>query len=192
MRIHLGANFQGYQAARELRDRLAAVGIDVNWLAAEEFDDNDDYPAISIRVAQAVVSDEDHGVYSRGIVVGGDGTGETIASNKVAGARAIPALSSDFVSAGRQHSDANVLILPSAWLSAAEQDSLIAVFIDTPFSNHRDDARRLINTAEFETAGTIEGWTVDEGKITSIPADPSDTGKFDSQRPGAAEAARAD
>lgn len=178
MRIHLGTNYQGYEVARGLEARLTAAGHDVHWMGAPEYDFNDDYPAIAIRVAQAVVADEDTAVYARGIQVGGEGAGEVIAANKVNGARAVAGLSAEYVAAARRHADANVLVLPTDWLNEATIDALLAAFFDTAFGDSIDDARRIINTAEFETSGTIEGWTIDEGKVTEIPADPSATGKF--------------
>lgn len=191
MRIHLSANYAGYEAGRALETRLQQAGHDVHWLGSPVFDDNDDYPAMTIRVAQDVVADEDAAIYSRGIVLSGDGAGEVMAANKVNGARATIGLTAENVRAAREHADANVLVLPSDWLDATAIDALVGVFLDTSFSNGLDDARRLINTAEFETSGTIEGWAVDGDKVTEVPADPSNTGKYDSQRPGAAEAARA-
>lgn len=178
MRVHLGTNFQGYQAARDLEARLTTAGHEVHWMGAPSRDVGDDYPAIAIRVAQAVVADEDAAVYARGIQLGGEGAGEVIAANKVNGARAVAGLSPEYVAAARRHADANVLVLPTDWLDEAKIDALVAAFFDTSFGDSIDDARRIINTAEFETAGTIEGWAIDEGKVTEIPADPSSTGKF--------------
>ena len=178
MRIHLGANFQGYEAARQLEARLATAGHEVNWMGPPALDFNDDYPGIVIRLAQAVVADEDAGVFARGIQVGGEGAGEVIAANKVNGARVVAALSPNYVVGARMTADANVLVLPTNWLDANDIDALVAAFVQTPFGDSIDDARRIINTAEFETSGTIEGWAIDEGKVTTIPDDPSATGKF--------------
>ena len=79
MRIHLGTNFQGYKLARQLENSLTAAGHDVHWMGAPVYDANDDYSAIVIRVAQAVVADEDAGIFARGIQVAGEGAGEIVA-----------------------------------------------------------------------------------------------------------------
>lgn len=178
MRVHLGTNFQGYEAARQLEQRLIAAGHDVNWMGPPALDFNDDYPAIVIRVAQAVVADEDAGIYARGIQVGGEGAGEVIAANKVNGARTVAALSPNYVVGARATADANLLVLPTNWLDEKDVDAAVTAFFETPFGDSIDDARRIINWAEFETSGTIEGWAIDEGKVTTIPDDPSATGKF--------------
>lgn len=162
MRIHLGANSDGYRAAEALRDRLSADGHEVHWHAAPVYDENDDYAAISIRAIQAVIADEDAGTLSRAVLVGGAGAGEVISANKVNGARVISATDSAVVVDARQRTDINGLAIPSFHVDAATIADLVAALFDTEFSNDLDDARRLVNVAEFESSGTIEGWLVEE------------------------------
>lgn len=160
MRIHLAGNFEGYERARGLQRELADEH-EVIWHGPPEYDENDDYPVLAIRVAKAVVDDEDAGRPSRGLVVGGDGAGETVAANKVNGARAVPGLTIEFIRAARIHADANVLIVPADLQSLPDTRSAVTVFLNQSFSCDLDDARRLVNTAEFETGGTIEGWLIE-------------------------------
>jgi ribose 5-phosphate isomerase B len=161
MRIHLGANSEGYDAAERLRSDLAAAGHEIVWHAAPAYDEGDDYPGIAIRTVQAVVSDEDAGVDSRAIIMGGSGAGEVIAANKVNGARVVSATDASYVADARVHADANGLVIPTAHVAADTIPVLVSALLDTAFSNGLDDARRLVNVAEFETSGTIEGWTID-------------------------------
>lgn len=169
MRIHLGANYLGYELGRELEVWLGGQGYEVVWHGAREFDNEDDYPLYSIRVGQAVVEDEDSGVEARGILVGDTGAGETIATNKVNGSRAVPGVSESFVRDARAHADANILILGQAEVTTEQAQQLIEVFLAEPFQNLLDDARRIVNTAEFETSGTIEGWMVEFSSGSSGP-----------------------
>ena len=159
MRIHLGANFQGYRAARSIEKQLIERGHEVHWYGAPEFDDNDDYPLYTIRVGQAVVEDSDAAIDSFGVVVGGTGVAEAICANKVHGVRAVLPTSIESIKDAREHSDANVLVLSSA--DAQDATALIELFIATQFLNDLDDARRFLNVAEFENSGTIEGWMID-------------------------------
>jgi ribose 5-phosphate isomerase B len=161
VRIHLGANHEGYAVAQELRDTLVAAGHDVVWHAAPEYDEGDDYPAIAIRTLQAVVADEDTGRETRAMLVGGTGAGEVIAANKVDGARVVSATDAGYVADARARADVNGLVVPLAHLDAAAVPGLLSALLETPFSSRLDDARRLVNIAEFETAGTIEGWLVE-------------------------------
>lgn len=161
MRIHLGANYEGYAAAGELRTRLEQAGYEVVWHAADTYDEGDDYPAITIRTLEGVVADEDAGVDSRAVLVGGTGAGEVIAANKVNGARVVSATVPSYVADARTHAGINGLVIPLAHVDATQLAALVDAFLDTKFSNDLDDARRLVNIAEFESSGTIEGWTVE-------------------------------
>lgn len=159
MRIHLGANYQGYNEARELEQQLIGRGHEVTWHGSESYDFNDDYPLYCIRVGQAVVEDSDAAVDSIGVIVGGTGAAETISANKVNGVRAVLPASAAVIKDARQHADANVLILSAE--DARDGVALIELFGSTEFLNNLDDARRVINVAEYESSGTIEGWMVE-------------------------------
>ena len=161
MRIHLAGDSRGYELARGLEKKLAAAGHEVAWHAAEAYDEGDDYPIYAIRVGQAVIADEDAGVPVRGVLVGSTGAGEAIAANKVSGVRAIPGLGADFVRSARRHADADILTLGTDFVDAATALQLVELLISEPFDNLLEDARRIVNTNEFESAGTIEGWLIE-------------------------------
>ncbi|MFM1950351.1 MAG: hypothetical protein RL418_38 [Actinomycetota bacterium] len=160
MKIHLSSDFRGYQLALEIQDWLSSEGSQVVWHGPEAYDEGDDYPLFTIRAQQAQIVDEDAGVAARTIVVGGDGSGEVIAANKVSGARAAFAASPKQVELARQHADISTLVLGSQHHDLTSAKSLISAFLQTEFANQMDDARRIINTTEFETSGTIEGWMI--------------------------------
>src|SRR5690554_4774898 len=154
MRIHLASDHRGYTLAREIEVALSLSGHETIWHGPAEFDDGDDYPVFVIAAARAVVQDEDSGVDARAIVVGATGAGETVTANKVNGARAVPGLTLDFVRAARRHADADVLALGAITIDAALE--LAGAFIEEPFSLDQHDVRRVMHTAEFENAGTVE------------------------------------
>jgi len=161
MRIHLGANSEGYRVAETLRAALSTAGHEVIWHAAPEFDEGDDYTTIAIQSIQAVVADEDAGFDSRAIIVGGLGAGEVIAANKVNGARVVAATDSAHAADARRQADVNGVVIPAAYVMGDAIDAVVSAFLETDFSGDYDDARRLVNVAEFETAGTIEGWMIE-------------------------------
>ena len=169
MRFHIAANYQGYARARALEASLAGEGHDVLWHASAEFDDNDDYTIYAIRAAQAVIEDEDAGVDARGIVVGGTGAAEAIVTNKVAGVRAVHADRRDVVVDARQHADVTILVLGADIVDEATSRDLVDALVSTPFLNNLDDARRVVNVAEFEASGTIEGWMIEYTSGSSGP-----------------------
>lgn len=161
MRIHLSADYFGYQLARSVEERLRAAGHDVTWHGATEFDPGDDYPTFTIAAAKAVIEDEDKGIVSRAIAVGATGAGESITANKVSGARAVAGVTAEIVRLARAHADANVLGVGAVVLSPSLANEIIDAFIDAEFLTDPDDVRRIMHTMEYETAGTIEGWNIE-------------------------------
>jgi ribose 5-phosphate isomerase B len=161
MRIHMAGNHEGYALARELEKLLRTRDHDVQWHGPQTYDDGDDYPVYAINTAQAVVADEDAGVPTAGLLIGRSGAGESIAANKVNGARAIPGTSTALVKEARGHADANILCLGTAFADSDLALTLVETFLNTPFGNTLDDARRIVNTTEYETSGTIEGWMLE-------------------------------
>lgn len=159
--LHVGANWEGYHAGLALVAELAAAGNDVTWHGAPDYDEGDDYPAIVVHTIQAVVADEDAGRDARAVILSSTGAGEVVAANKVNGARVVSATDVEYVRGARTHADINGLVLPLLRLQQPAIRELIDALLHTPFSNDLDDARRLVNIAEFETAGTIEGWMVE-------------------------------
>ena len=161
MRIHMGANYEGYELGRQLETHLKDLGNEVVWHGADFYDFEDDYPLFSMRVGQAVIADEDAALEVRGIVVGGSGAGEVIASNKVNGARAIASISAEYVTHARQHVNANILAIGAAFTTLDQAKAQIDALLTTKFLMVLDDARRIVNTNEFENSGTIEGWMIE-------------------------------
>jgi ribose 5-phosphate isomerase B len=132
----------------------------VVWHGAAEYDFEDDYPLFAFRVGQAVIADEDAGLEVRGLLVGGIGGGETIAANKVDGARAVFGASVDYVVKSRNHANASTLVIGADYTDLALAKQMVQAIIDAKFSSILDDSRRIVNTNEYESSKTIEGWTI--------------------------------
>jgi ribose 5-phosphate isomerase B len=158
MKVHIGADWHGYERARVLENWLAEQGHEVVWHAAEQFDQGDDYVLFAVRVAEEVLKSEDLAEEVKGIVVGADGNGEVIAANKVNGARAIGGYSIPQVIAGRTLNNASVLVIPVDYADVEASKQMVTAFFETSFDYTVDSARRIINTNEYENSGTIEGW----------------------------------
>jgi ribose 5-phosphate isomerase B len=160
VRVHIGANYQGYEFARSLESWLAQSGHEVIWHGADAYDFEDDYPLFAFRIGKGVIADEDAGLETRGILVGGTGTGEIVAANKVNGTRAVPGISVEYMTDAREHGNANILVIGASTTSDAAAKEMITALFETKFKMILDDARRLVNTNEYENSGTIEGWTI--------------------------------
>jgi len=112
---------------------------------------DDDYPVYVMRAASSAVADPG----SLGIVIGGSGNGEQIASNKVRGVRAALAWSDETARLARQHNDANVLSLGAREYSIDDAVGFAKVFVETPFSGVERHKRRLDMIAAYEQSGDL-------------------------------------
>jgi len=104
-----------------------------------------------MRAASSAVADPG----SLGIVIGGSGNGEQIASNKVRGVRAALAWTDETARLARQHNDANVLSLGAREYSIDDAVGFAKVFVETPFSGVERHKRRLDMIAAYEESGVL-------------------------------------
>ncbi len=112
---------------------------------------DDDYPVYVMRAASSAVADPG----SLGIVIGGSGNGEQIASNKIRGIRAALAWSDETARLARLHNDANVLSLGAREYSVEEAIGFAKVFVETAFSQEPRHVRRLGMIAAYEQTGDL-------------------------------------
>lgn len=157
MRIHIGTDHAGFEVKNRLVDVLTAQGHEVTDHGAHTFDAQDDYPPFCTSVGEAVVTQPD----SLGIVIGGSGNGEQIAANKVRGVRAALVWNEETARLAREHNDANVIAIGSRQHSEEELESLVTVFLSTPFSGEVRHQRRIDLIAEYESTGTYSGSDAD-------------------------------
>ena len=115
------------------------------------YHEDDDYPPYVMWAAHGVVSDPG----SLGIVIGGSGNGEQIASNKIPGVRAAVAWSDETAQLAREHNDANVLSLGARMYPIEDAMGFARIFVTTPFSGAPRHARRLQMIADYEKSGQL-------------------------------------
>lgn len=155
MRIHIATDHAGLETSHFLIDSLKASGHEVFDHGPKSFDPLDDYPGFCINAALAVIHDEQAGVQSLGVVLGGSGNGEQIAANKVSGIRAALVWNEDTAKLARSHNDANVIAVGARQHSKEEILELIETFIAEPFSNDERHTRRIGKIANFEKNGDV-------------------------------------
>ena len=143
MRVHIASDHAGFDLKNILADHLRGQGHVVVDHGADRYDANDDYPSFCIAAAEAVVAEPG----SLGVVLGGSGNGEQIAANKVRGVRAALAWSVETARLGRQHNDANVLVLGGRTIGPEVAKDCLVLFLETPFEGGRH-ARRVAKLAE--------------------------------------------
>jgi ribose 5-phosphate isomerase B len=151
MRVHLGSDHAGFELKSHLTERLRELGYEVVDHGPVEYDPVDDYPPYVMRAAAAVINDSG----SLGVVIGGSGNGEQIASNKVRGVRAALAWNDDTATLSRQHNDANVVALGARMHTPDEATRLVERFLTTPFSGDPRHARRIAMLTHYEETGDL-------------------------------------
>ncbi len=129
MRIAIAADHNGVALKARLVALLQHLGHDVDDRGAHDPDEVVDYPPLWADVCGRVVD----GRADRGIVVGGSGSGEAIACNKVRGIRA--GLCPDLFHAeiSRGNNDSNVLVLGAKVVTPDLAEQILRTWLDTPF-----------------------------------------------------------
>jgi len=151
VRVYLGSDHAGFELKARLVQWLIEAGHEPVDCGPASYQPDDDYPVYVMRAATSAVADPG----SLGIVIGGSGNGEQIASNKVRGVRAALAWSAETARLARQHNDANVLSLGAREYSIDDAVGFAKVFVETPFSGAPRHARRLEMIAAYERTGEL-------------------------------------
>ncbi|MEP7325566.1 MAG: ribose 5-phosphate isomerase B [Gemmatimonadota bacterium] len=134
--IPIATDHAGFHMKERLKQELARLGyepLDVGTMSAEPVD----YPDFAHPVAFMV----EQGKAKRGILLCGSGQGMAYAANRHRGVRAALAWSPEIATLSRTHNDANILVLPSRFISNDESLEILRRFLDTPFEGGRHERR---------------------------------------------------
>jgi ribose 5-phosphate isomerase B len=151
VRVYLGSDHAGFELKARLVEWLTHAGHEPIDCGPSSYDDEDDYPPYVMRAAYGAVKDAG----SLGIVIGGSGNGEQMASNKIHGVRAALAWSDETAKLARMHNNANVLSLGARMYPIEDAIGFAKVFIETQFSHEPRHARRLHMIAAYEDSGDL-------------------------------------
>lgn len=149
MRVHIASDHAGFELKTHLISWLSANGHEPVDHGAHTFDALDDYPPFCVAAAAAAVAEPG----SLAIVIGGSGNGEQIAANKVKGARAALAWSTETASLARQHNNAQIMAVGARMHSADEATAIVEAFLTTPWSNEARHQRRIDMLLSYEETG---------------------------------------
>ena len=150
MKIYLGTDHAGFELKEKIKFFLVEKGFEVEDCGALEFDKNDDYPDFVSKAAQKTSQDPQ----SFGIIFGKSGAGECVFANKIKNIRAILGFSAENVRLAREHNDANILSLGSAFINEDLAKNLVTIFLQTLFSNDERHIRRINKIKEIEGSQT--------------------------------------
>jgi len=148
MKIFMGADHNGFDMKRELREALARAGYDVSDEGDTVHDPHDDFPQFAERVVRAIQAEHDPD--ARGILICGSGQGMCIAANRFKGMRASLIWNEHEARAARNDDDSNILCLPARSISTQEAVRIAETWLATPFAGAARYKRRI---KELDTLG---------------------------------------
>jgi ribose 5-phosphate isomerase B len=144
MRIAIIADHNGVALKKHLIDVLAGLGHEVDDRGADGTHPVD-YPPLCADLCYQVAS----GTADRGIVIGGSGSGEQMACNKIRGIRAGVCHDLFTTQIARAHNDANVLVIGAKIVAPDLAAMITQAWLETPFKGGVH-ARRLEQIAALE------------------------------------------
>lgn len=144
--IFIGADHRGFRLKEEVKKWLESQQYEYRDLGAKEYDKDDDYPDISIKLGETVIKEN-----GRGILICGSGAGASIAANKVKGIRAGLCTSEKQTKAARNDDDINVLCVSADAVSVDDNLRIVSVFLGTLFSSEERYFRRINKIRDYES-----------------------------------------
>ena len=136
-KIYVGADHAGFDLKQTLVAELKKLGYEPIDVGPTTLDPADDFPDYAKPVAKAV-SDGD---VRRGVLTCGTGLGMVYTANRYPHVRAAVAWSPEIAELARKHNDANILVLPSRFVSEQEGLEILHTWLDTKFEGGRHQRR---------------------------------------------------
>jgi ribose 5-phosphate isomerase B len=136
IKIAIGSDHRGFKMKEKVKKNLSKEGygiVDVGTFREEVCD----YPDFAQKVALNVSK----GVCAKGIMIDGAGIGSSMVCNKVPGVRAALCYTRQSVINGREHNNANVLVLGSDFVENGVVGEMVNLFLKTTFAGGRHQRR---------------------------------------------------
>jgi ribose 5-phosphate isomerase B len=134
--ILIAADHAGYELKEKLESQLQKMGYNVRDLGTNSLDSTD-YPDYAHPLAKAVST----GRAKRGVLVCGTGLGMSYVANRYPNVRAAVTWSPEIAQLARSHNDANVLVLPSRFVTDDQAAEILKRWLETPFDGGRHERR---------------------------------------------------
>lgn len=136
-RVYVGADHAGFELKQKLVAELRRLGYEPVDVGPKTLDPADDFPDYARPVAEAV----SQGVAPLGVLTCGTGLGMSYVANRYPHVRAAVVWSPEIAELSRRHNDANVLVLPSRFLSDDASLDILRRWLATPFEGGRHQRR---------------------------------------------------
>ncbi len=135
--MYVGADHAGFDLKQKLVAELEKLGYETIDVGPKQLDPSDDYPDYAKPVAEAVST----GKAPLGVLTCGTGLGMAYAANRYPHVRAAVAWSPEVAELAKSHNDANVLVLPSRFVSEEEGMEILHTWLTTKFQGGRHQRR---------------------------------------------------
>ena len=136
MKIAIGNDQAGVEVKRNIEKHLSEKGHTVI-NKGYDGEESVDYPDFIHPVSHEVKEKN----AQIGIIICGSGNGAAMTANKHKGVRAAICWTEEIAELARQHNDANIISIPSRFLSEEETINIVEVFIKTDFEGGRHEKR---------------------------------------------------
>lgn len=134
--LAIGGDHAGFEYKEHVIKALKDAGIAVEDKGTFSADSTD-YPDYAHPVADMVET----GKAAAGILICGSGNGVCMTANKHQGIRAALCWNEELASLARQHNNANVLCIPSRFVSLETALNMVNTFLSTAFEGGRHENR---------------------------------------------------
>lgn len=136
MKIAIGGDHAGFEYKNEIKDLLEKLGHEVEDFGPKT-DASCDYPDVAHPLAVSI----EKGKNELGIAICGSGNGISMTLNKHQDIRSALCWQTDLAKLARQHNNANVLALPSRFISINLAKECVEAFINESFEGGRHERR---------------------------------------------------
>jgi ribose 5-phosphate isomerase B len=136
LKIAIGGDHAGYAYKQDLIDQLKKQGYDVTDFGPET-DASVDYPDHVHPLAKAINAKE----LDFGVLICGSGNGVAMTANKYPNVRAALCWQTDLARLAREHNNANIICIPSRFVSKEVAEEMMHTFLTTAFEGGRHQRR---------------------------------------------------
>lgn len=135
-KVAIGADHAGFEYKEKLKQWLVDNGFEAEDLGTFG-PESADYPDFAHAVAEAVEQKR----ADLGVLVCGSGNGVAMTANKHKGIRAAICWNEELAALARQHNDANIICLPSRFISYETAEKITDRFLRETFEGGRHERR---------------------------------------------------
>ncbi len=136
MKISIGNDHAGTSYKKLLQEKLESLGHKVTNYGTNS-DDSVDYPDF----VHPVATDVENGKADLGVIICGSGNGANMTANKHQGVRSALCWNTEIAELAKSHNNANILSIPSRFVSEELALKMLETFLNTEFEGGRHQRR---------------------------------------------------